>query len=56
MADIEGLETEANDDDTWYWTYQSPGGAFHRSPRSYASKAAASKAGRAWFKESGWAE
>jgi hypothetical protein len=54
MADDNGLEVEANDDDTWYWTWQSPGGAFYRSPRNYGSKSAATKAGRTWLKESGW--
>jgi hypothetical protein len=56
MDDDDGLDIEANDDGTWYWTFQSSGGAFHRSPCSYKSKAAARKAGRTWLTKSGWAE
>lgn len=50
------VEIDENADSTWYWTWQSPGGAFHRSPHGYASKAAAKKAGRAWLKENVGAE
>lgn len=47
----DGLEVEENEDSTWHWTWQSPGGAYWRSPQSYESKAVAMKNGRAWLKK-----
>jgi hypothetical protein len=44
------LDTEESDTG-FKWTYQSSGGAFFVAPKTYKTKAAARKAGRAWVAE-----
>jgi hypothetical protein len=44
------LEIEESDDG-FKWIYQSAGGACFVAPKTYKSKAAARKAGRAWITE-----
>jgi hypothetical protein len=33
----------------WYWYYDTPGGAQHRSPTSYTTKTLATKAAQHWL-------
>lgn len=45
-------DVEIEDSDAGFkWTYQTAGGAFFVGPKTYKTKAAARKAGRAWIAE-----
>jgi hypothetical protein len=50
VSATEGLDIEQSDDG-FKWTYQSQGGAFFVAPKTYKTRAAARKAGRAWVTE-----
>jgi hypothetical protein len=50
VTTTDGLEIEESDHG-FKWTYQSGGGAFFVGPKTYKTKAAARKAGRAWIAE-----